>query len=80
MPRLTLEVFQSRLDCTQELLGNLALLSDETLRDMNRAVVPAKMLTEYRRLVDTMRALARDAAKLAESASKIDPAENVVFQ
>lgn len=72
MPQLPLEVFQSRLSCTHELLDSLALLSDETLRQTNKTAVPAGILSEYRKLIETLHMLAKDAAKLAESASKLD--------
>ncbi len=73
MPQLTCEVFQSRLNCTYELLDSLAKLSDETLRQINRTAVPAEILSQYRKLIATMHTLAQDAEKLAESASKITP-------
>jgi hypothetical protein len=80
MPRLTLEVFQTRLDCTYELLDSLALLSDETLRQIKRTAVPVEILSRYRKLIETMHALAQDAEKLADSASKITPEDNVLLQ
>ena len=80
MPRITREVFQSRLDCTFELLDSLALLSDETLRQVNRTAVPADILSKYRKLVETMHTLAKDAATLAESASSLTPAETSLLQ
>jgi hypothetical protein len=80
MPRLTPEVFQSRLSSTHDLLSNLALLSDETLREINRTAVPAEILSQYRKLIETMHKLAQDAAKLAESASKITPEDSVLLQ
>ena len=80
MPQLKLEVFQSRLNSTHELLSNLAHLSDETLREINRTAVPAEMVLRYRKLIENMHALAQDAAKLAESASKITPEEGLLLQ
>ena len=80
MPRLTREVFQSRLNCTYELLDSLALLSDETLRQINRTAVPREILSNYRELIETLHTLARDAEKLAESASKITPEDSAMLQ
>ena len=80
MPRLTLEVFQSRLSCTHELLDSLAQLSDATLQQVNRATVPAEILARYRQLIEIMHTIAQDAGKLAESASKITPEDTVLLQ
>jgi len=80
MPRLTCEIFQSRLNCTFELLDSLAKLSDETLRQINQTAVPVQILSQYRKLIATMHTLARDAGKLAESASKITPEESAMLQ
>ena len=80
MPQLKLEVFQSRLSSTHELLDTLALLSDETLREINRTAVPAEILSKYRKLIETLHTLAHDAAQLSESASKISPEDNVLIQ
>ena len=80
MPRLILEVFQSRLNCTHELLHNLALLSDETLKDINKLAVPAEIVAQYRKLIETMHKLSQDAAKLAESASRIAPEDGTLLQ
>jgi hypothetical protein len=80
MPGLTREVFQSRLNCTYELLDSLAKLSDETLRQINRTAVPKEILSQYRKLIETIHTLARDAEKLAESASKITPEESAMLQ
>jgi hypothetical protein len=80
MPRITLEVFQSRLNCTHELLDSLALLSDETLRQINRTAIPAEIMSKYRKLIETMHTMAEDAAKLAESASKITEEDNALLQ
>lgn len=80
MPRLTLEVFQSRLSCTYDLLDSLAKLSEETLRQVKQTAVPVEILSEYRRLIETMHTLAQDAEKLSESASKISPEDSVMLQ
>jgi hypothetical protein len=80
MPQLTGEVFQSRLSCTYELLDSLAQLWDETLRHINRTAVPAEILSQYRKLTETMHTLAEDAAKLAESASRITPEDSALLQ
>lgn len=80
MPQLKLEVFQSRLNCTHELLDSLALLSDETLRQVNRTAIPSEILIQYRKLVETMHTMAEDAAKLAESAAKITEEDSVLLQ
>ena len=80
MPRLILEIFQSRLNCTHELLHNLALLSDETLKDVNKRAIPAEILVEYRKLIATMHTMAADAAKLAEAASRIAPEAGTLLQ
>jgi hypothetical protein len=80
MPRLPLEVFQSRLSCTHELLDSLALLSDETLRQIKRTAVPAEILSQYRKLIETMHQLARDSEKLAQSASKLTPPDSALLQ
>jgi hypothetical protein len=80
MPRLTPEVFQSRLDCTYELLDSLALLSDETLKQVNGTALPKEILSKYRKLVEAMHILAKETATLAESASKITPAETAMLQ
>jgi len=80
MPRLTLEVFQSRLSCTYDLLDSLAKLSDETLRQVKRTAVPVEILSQYRKLIDTMHTLAKDSEKLSASASKISPENSVMLQ
>jgi len=80
MTRLTPEVFQSRLSCTHELLDSLALLSDETLRQIKGTAVPVEILSQYRKLVESMHTLAGDAAKLVESASKLTQADSVLLQ
>ncbi len=80
MPGLTREVFQTRLDCTYELLDSLALLSDETLRQIKRTAVPKEILSQYRKLIATMHQLAQDAEKLADAASKITPEDSALLQ
>jgi len=80
MPRLTPGAFQSRLSCTYDLRDSLAQLSDETLPQANRTAVPGEILSKYRKLVETMRQLARDAGKLAESASQITPKDGALLQ
>jgi hypothetical protein len=80
MPRLTCEVFQSRLNCTYELLDSLTKLSDETMRQIKRTAVPKEILSQYRKLIETMHTLAQDAEKLAESASKITAEESALLQ
>jgi hypothetical protein len=80
MPQLKLEVFQSRLNCTHELLDSLALLSDETMRQINRTAIPGEILGQYRKLIETMHIMADDAAKLAESAAKITEEDSVLLQ
>jgi hypothetical protein len=62
------------------LLDSLALLSDETLRQINRTAVPKEILSNYRELIETLHTLARDAEKLAESASKITPEDSAMLQ
>ena len=79
-PRLTLEAFESRLDCTNELLDSLALLSEESLRQMKWTVAPAQILSQYRKLILTMHTLAQDAEKPAESASRITAEESAMLQ
>ncbi len=80
MPGLTREVFQTRLDCTYELLDSLALLSDETLRQIKRTAVPKEILSQYRKLIATMHQLAQDAEKLADAASKITTEDSALLQ
>ncbi|MGA2984264.1 MAG: hypothetical protein ABSG32_10630 [Terriglobia bacterium] len=80
MPRLTREVFQSRLRCTYDLLDSLAQLSDETLRQLDRTAAPAEILSRYRKLIATLHTLAQDAAKLAESASESAPEDGALLQ
>ena len=80
MPPLTREIFQSRLNCTYELLDTLAKLSDETLRQIKRTAVQKEILSQYRKLIEAMHTLAQDAEKLAESASKISPEDTAILQ
>jgi hypothetical protein len=80
MPQLKIEVFQSRLNCTHELLDSLALLSDETLRQVHRTAIPSDILFQYRKLIETLHTMAEDAAKLAKSASKITEEDSVLLQ
>ena len=80
MPQLALEVFQTRLSCTCDLLHSFAQLSDETLRQMKPTTAPAQILSRYHKLIQTMRQLALDAGKLSGSAAKITPQDSVMLQ
>lgn len=80
MPRLKREVFQSRLESTWELLDSLALLSDETLRQVRLTAIPKELLCDYAKLVGNLHTLAEDAERLAEAASRLTAAHSVTLQ